>query len=139
GRVRRGDALERASREVGREDDVHHVLPDEGTLRCDRVDDGDRPLEREVVADPHLLRELPAQGVDEALAAVDAAARQQPVLAASRLLVPAEEHPSFPTEDGGDADTRLERHQWAELPKPRSPRSLAGSSVTSTGSGVATG
>ena len=48
--------------------------------------------------------------------------------------MPAEEDAALPAEDGRDADARLERHQWAELPKPFSPRSLAGSSVTSTGS-----
>src|SRR5690348_1343136 len=107
GRVRRGHALERAAREISREDDVHHVLPDERTLRCDRVDDGNRPLEREVVADPNLLRQLAAQSLDEALAAVDAASRQEPVLAASRLLVPAEQDTPLPAEDGRDPDARL--------------------------------
>src|SRR4029453_9048001 len=126
GCVSRGDALERASREVGREDDVHHVLADERALRRDRVDDRDRPLEREVLADRHLLLELAAQRLDEALAAVDAATRQEPVLAASRLLVPAQEDTPLPAEDGRDPDARFKRHQWGELPKPLSPRSLRG-------------
>ncbi len=86
-----------------------------------------------------LLLELAPQRLDEAFAAVDAAARQQPVLAAPGLLVPAEQDAALPAEDGRDPDARLERHQWAELPKPFSPRSLAGSSCTSTGGGVATG
>ena len=77
--------------------------------------------------------------LDEALAAVHSPAGQEPVLAAPGLLVPAEEDASLPAEDGRDPDARLERHQWAELPKPFSPRSLSGSSVTSRGSGRATG
>ena len=58
-----------------------------------------------------LLLELAAQRLDEALAAVDAAAGQQPVLAAAGLLVPAEEDAALPAEERGDADARLERHQ----------------------------
>src|SRR6266550_1731686 len=70
GGVLRGDALEGTAGEVGGEDDVHDVLPDEGAPGGDRVDDGDRPFERKVVFDPHFLLELAAQGVDEALCGV---------------------------------------------------------------------
>src|SRR6476619_1851793 len=55
GGVLRGDALEGAAGEVGGEDDVDDVLPDEGAPRRDRIDDGDRPLEGQIVPDPHLL------------------------------------------------------------------------------------
>src|SRR5262249_24932027 len=72
-------------------------------------------------------------------AAVHAAAGQEPVLAAARLFVTAEEDPSLPAEDGGDADARFESHQAEELPKPFSPRSELGKSATSIDCGVATG
>src|SRR5512142_173562 len=94
--VGRGDLLERPPREVGRKDDVNHVLADERALRSDRVDHRHRSFEREVCPDPHLLLELPPERFDEALAAVDTAARQEPVLT-SRLLVPAQEDSPFPT------------------------------------------
>ena len=135
----RPDRLERASGEVGGEDDVDDVLSDEQALRGDRVDDGDGSFERQILPHADLLAELPPQRFDKALAAVDAAAGQQPVLPAARFLVPAQEDASLPAEERGDADTRLERHQADELPKPFSPRSVSGSSATSTGSGVATG
>src|SRR5437764_1379147 len=86
-----------------------------------------------------LPHERAAQRVDKALTAVDAPAGQEPILAAPRLLVPAEKDAALPAEDGRDTDARLERHQWAELPKPLSPRSLAGSSGTSLGSVKNTG
>src|SRR5436190_16968102 len=139
GDVSRGDALERASGEVGRKDDVDDMAPDEGAPRGDRVDHRNRALEREVVADRYFLCELAAQCVDEALAAVDSSSGQEPVLAASGLLVAAQQDAPLPAEDGRDTDARLERHQWAELPKPFSPRSLGGSSGTSFGSVKTTG
>src|SRR4029077_6056946 len=85
-------------------------------------------------ADADLLRELAVQCVDEALPCVDAAAGQEPVVAAALLLVAAEQDLPLPAKQRRDADPRLLRHQAAELPKPRTPRSLSGSSSTSTGS-----
>ena len=77
------------------------------------------------VVDPDLLRELAVQRVDEALARVDAAARQQPVLL-SRLLVPAEQHPALPAQDRRDADARLGAHQAPDDPcRARRARSRA--------------
>ena len=70
------------------------------------------------------------QRVGEALARVDAAAGQQPVLAAPGLLVPAEQDAVLPAQHGGHADTRLDsRHHTADEPKPRTPRSLVGQLV----------
>src|SRR3954454_16822168 len=131
--VARRHRLERAAGEVAGEDDVHDVLRRERPLRRDRVDDRDRPLDGQLVLIPALFAQLAVQRVLEALARVDAAAGQKPVLA-TVLLVAAEQDPVLPAEDGGDADARLHRHQWLELPKPRSPRSLSGSDSTSTGS-----
>src|SRR4051794_27466267 len=91
GGVVRRHRLERASGEIAREDDVHDVLRLQSALRRDRVDDRDRALDRQLVPDPDLLVELPVERIDEALAGVDAAAREQPVLAAACLLVPAQE------------------------------------------------
>src|SRR5205823_6168729 len=76
--------------------------------------------------------ELAVQRVDEALAAVDATAGEQPILPA-RFLVSAEKHAPLPAQDCRDPDARLRRHV-AEDPNPRTPRSLAGSSSTSTSS-----
>src|SRR5207253_2191349 len=132
-------ALDRESRQGVSEDDGVDEAPDELALLRNRGDRGYRPLEREVVADGHLHRELAAQLVDKAHTAVDAPSGQEPILAAPRLLVPAEKDAALPAEDGRDTDARLERHQWAELPKPLSPRSLAGSSGTSLGSVKTTG
>src|SRR5262245_35189014 len=85
-RVPRGDAIERPAGEIGRKDDVDDVATDEGAPRGDRVDHGDRPLERQLFADSHLLLQLTPQGLDEAFAAVDAAAGEEPVLPTTRLL-----------------------------------------------------
>src|SRR6476646_4426652 len=133
GRVLGGDSFERASREIAREDDVHDVLRRERALRRDRVDDRDRPFDRELVLDPDLLAKLAVERIDKALARVDAAAGQQPVLAAVGLLVAAQEDPVRPAQERRDADPWFHAYTF-ELPKPRTPRSLSGSSSTSTGS-----
>ena len=73
--VGRPHLLERASGEVGSEDDVDDVLSDEEALRRDRVDDGDGSFERQILPHADLLAELPPQRFNKALAAVDAAAR----------------------------------------------------------------
>ncbi len=135
-RVLRLDVAERPVREIGGEDDVHDMLAREHRGRCDRVDDRDRPFELHVGFDPELLAQLPAQRLDQRLPHVDTAARQQPVLLA-RLLLAAEQHAPLPEQDRRDTDPRL--HQCFEEPKPRSPRSLAGSSSTSTSSSRGTG
>src|SRR5882672_3278243 len=135
-RVARLDVLQRAVREIGGEDDVDDVLAREQRLRRDRVADRDRPLELNVRLDAELLAQLASQRFDQRLAAVHAASRQQPVLLV-RLLLTAEEHPPLPAEDRADADARL--HQWRDEPKPRTPRSLSGSSSTSTNSMSGTG
>src|SRR5579862_5858233 len=117
-------------RKVGREDDVHHVLPRRNhRLRRDRVDDRNGPLELHVGLDPELLAQLTTQRLDECLATVDAASRQQPILL-PRLLLTAEEHPPLPAEDRADPDPWL--RQCPVDPKPSAPRSPAGSSSTST-------
>src|SRR4051812_10214816 len=131
--VLRGDRFERASRQIAREDDVHDVLRGECALRSNRVDDRDRPFDGQLVLDPDLFAKLAVQGIDEALAGVDAAAREEPVLAPVRLLMAAEENPVLPAQERRDADPRLHAYTF-ELPKPRTPRSLSGSSSTSTGS-----
>src|SRR5437588_3641591 len=127
--VARFDIPERAVREIGREDDVHDVLAREQRLRSNRVADRDRSLELHVCLDPELLAQLAAERLDQRLAGVDSAAGQQPVLLVG-LLLTAEQHAPLPAEDRADADARL--HQWCEEPKPRTPRSLSGSSSTST-------
>src|SRR5690349_14021123 len=76
------------------------------------------------------------QRIDQALARVDAAAGKQPVLAAL-LLVAAEQDARLPAQQRGDADPRLAH--CCDEPKPRTPRSLSGSSSTSTGSSAGTG
>src|SRR3954452_19127907 len=133
GRVLRGDRFERATGEVAREDDVHDVLRRERALRRDRVHDRDRTFDGQLVLDSDLLAKLAVQRVDEALARVDTAAGEQPVLAAIGLAVAAKEDPVLPAQERRDADPRLHAHTF-ELPKPRTPRSLSGSSSTSTGS-----
>ena len=98
----------------------------------DRVDDRDRALDRQVVVDPDLLGELAVQRVDEALAGVDAAAGQQPVLAARASR--AGRAGSGPRQRR-IAETRMRgsvASRARDEPKPRTPRSLAGSSSTST-------
>src|SRR5437763_4125376 len=137
GGVLRGHRLERAPAEVAGEDDVDDVLRGEAPDGRDRVDDRDGALDRQLLVDSDLLRELAVQGVDEALARVHAAAREEPVLLAG-LLVAAEEHAVAPAQDRGHADPRLGSHR-ADEPNPRTPRSLAGSSSTSSSSSSATG
>ena len=85
---------------------------------------------------PHearLLGELAVERLDERLAAPHAAAREQPVLAAA-LLVAAEEDRAVPAEQGGDADPRLRVASGPGRAEASSPRSLGGSSSTSTSS-----
>ena len=128
GGVLRGDRLQRPAAEVAGEDDVDDVLRGRSSRGRDRVDDRDRPLERHVV-DPDLLGELARERVDEALARVDAPAREQPVLLA-RLLVAAEQDPVLPAQQRRDADARLAAHVPDE-PKPAAALAR-GSSSTST-------
>src|SRR6185295_10100652 len=68
------------------------------------------------------------------LARLDAAAREEPVLAAV-LLVAAEQDPVAPAQQRRDADARLVHR---DDPKPRTPRSLSGSSSTSCSSSSGT-
>src|SRR5207245_4286743 len=96
GGVLRAHCVERASREIAGEDDVDDVPARRRALRRDRIDDRHRPFDRDVLVDADLLGELALERVDEALAGVDAAAWQQPVLLA-RLLVPAEQDRAAPT------------------------------------------
>src|SRR5712692_6765720 len=124
--------LERASGQVAGEDDVHDVLARERALRRDRVDDRHRAFDGDVLVDPDLLSELALERVDDALAGVDAAAGEQPVLLA-RLLVTAEQNRAAPVEHGRNADARLGGHARDD-PNPRSPRSLSGSSSTTSSS-----
>src|SRR4051812_4851727 len=134
GRVLRRRCFERAAREIAGEDDVDDVLGREGTLRRDRVDDRDRPFDGNLVLDPDLLAKLAVERVGEALPGVHTAARQEPVVASPGFLVLAQEDAVLPPQHGGHTDARLERHHTADEPNPRTPRSLAGSSSTSTGS-----
>src|SRR5205823_5520660 len=68
---------------------------------------------------------------------IDAAAWEEPVLASAGLLVAAEEDPVLPAQHGGYANAWLLHYD--DDPKPRTPRSLSGSSATSTGSTPVTG
>ncbi len=68
GRVLRGDRLERATGEVGGEDDVDDVLRAEASLRRDGVDERDGTLEGELVDDPDLLEQLAVERGEEVLA-----------------------------------------------------------------------
>src|SRR6266508_3804024 len=128
GGVARGHALERAAPQMPGEDDVDDVLGGPARRR-DRVRDRHRALEDEVLGEPHLLLELVTERIDERLSRVDAAARQQPVLA-PRLLLADEEDPGLPPQDHGHADAGF-HHTAREEPNPRTPRSLAGRSSTS--------
>jgi hypothetical protein len=101
-----GDLLERTTGQVACEDDVDDVLRGEAAHRRDRVDDRNRPLHRDLVLDPDLLGQLAVERVDEALAGVDAPAREQPVVA-TVLLVPAEQEAPLPAQQRGDADAGL--------------------------------
>src|SRR5439155_7542452 len=131
-RVLRLDVLERAVGEIRTEDDVHDVPVAAFPGRRDRLRDGDRSFEREGVPQPELLAELAPERRGQRLAAVDAAAGQQPVLTPG-LLLPAEEDAVLPAHEHRDAEAGLS-HQRAEEPKPRTPRSDCGSSSTSTSS-----
>jgi hypothetical protein len=76
------------------------------TCLRDRVADRDRSLELHVRLDTQLLAQLAAQRLDQRLAAVDAAARQQPVLLA-RLLLPAEQDAPLPADHRAHSDARV--------------------------------
>jgi len=68
-------AFERPVERPG-EDDMDDVLRPEAAFRRDRLDDRDRPLDRQLVAIAHearLFRQLALQRVDERLAARHAA------------------------------------------------------------------
>ena len=117
-------------REIGAEDDVDDMPVAGPPAGRDRLRDGDRPFERKGVPEPELFAELAAERGGQRLAAVDAAARQQPVGAAA-LLLAAEQDAVLPAHEHRDAKAGLP-HQCAEEPKPRTPRSDTGSSSTST-------
>ena len=85
------------------------VLPGERARRRDRVHERDGPLEGDLLVDPDLLLQLPAQRLHEALAGVHAAAREQPV-ALVALLVAAQEYAVTPAQHGRDADAWLAGH-----------------------------
>jgi hypothetical protein len=111
GLVARHDTLERAVQLAG-EDDMDDVLRPQTPLRRDRLDDRDRPLDRQLVADrprARLLRQLALQRVDERLAARHAAPGQQPVLAAALLVADEEDRPA-PVQERRDPDARLGAH-----------------------------
>src|SRR5262245_44896552 len=141
GRVLRRDRLQGSPLEVAREDDVDDVLRGDAVSRRDRVDDRDRTLDGNLVVQPDLFGQLPVQRADEALTRVHPTAGEQPVRAAV-LLVPAEQDPSAPAQDRGHPDPRLGAHHASarlEEPKPRTPRSVGGSSSTSAVSTAANG
>ena len=109
------DGLERAAGKVGGEDDVDDVLGGEAPGRCDRIDERDGALQRQLnvlADDSDLFAQLPHECLHEALAGVDAAAGEEPVLLAG-LLVPAEEHTIVPAQQRRDADPRLSAHASA--------------------------
>ena len=95
------------------------------------------PSKASVVPEPELLAELAPERLVERLAAVDAAAGQQPVLLA-RLLLAAEQHAVLPAEQRRRRG-RAASDQCRDEPKPRTPRSDSGSSSTSTSSTSGTG
>src|SRR3990172_2566828 len=137
-----GDELGERAIEIPGEDDVNDVFRPQAPLRRYRVDDRDRPFDRQLVAGPEhpcLLDELAVERLREAFAAADSPARQEPVILPA-LLVPAEQDHPAPPQDGRHADAGLRSHQCADDPKPRTPRSaLSGSSSTSTSSTAGTG
>ena len=91
----------------------------------------DRPFDRRRL-DPDLLCQLSRERDHQALAGLHAASGKQPDVPAP-LLVTAEQDPPVPAQHRRDPDARLEPHSYArDEPKPRAPRSLAGSSSTST-------
>src|SRR5262249_17894440 len=123
-------------REVGREDDVDDVPVVGRPVRRDRLGDRDRALEEQLVGQAELLAELARERFGERLATLDAPAGEQPVLLA-RLLLTAQQDASVPAQERRDAEARP--HQRWDEPKPRTPRSEAGSSSTSTSSTSGTG
>ena len=80
-----------------------------------------------------LLRELALQRLDQRLPAANASTGQEPVLTPS-LLVPDEQDRPVPAQERGNPDARLGTHRQPDEPSPPTPRSLGGSSVTSTSS-----
>src|SRR6478735_6968209 len=110
------------------------MLRPEAVVRRDGIDDRDGPLDGDLVpfrVQTGLLRELSRECLGQALAAVDAAAWEQPVLGAP-LLVTAEQDAAVPEQDRRDADPRVGPHETPDEPKPASPRSELVSSDTST-------
>ena len=114
------------------------VLRGEAADWRDRVDDGYRALDRDLVRQADLLRKL----------AVECATRLSPEFTPppgssqyARSAFSCRQSRIRPPQlqDRRHADTRLGRHQAFDDPKPRTPRSVAGSSSTSTGSTSASG
>src|SRR5262249_9589832 len=110
------------------------VLRPEASFGRDRLDDRHWPFDGQLHPALHnagFLGELALERLRERLAAVHAAAGKQPVLVTA-LLVPDQEYPPVPTENRGYSNARFRSHQWADDPKPRTPRSLSVNSSTST-------
>ena len=134
--VLRGHAFERARRGRPAKIDVDDVLAARRPGR-DRLDERDGALEREIVA-------VATRPTSSASSRCSASSSVSPPLtpppgssqySRPRLLVAAEQNAALPAQDRGDPDARL-RHALTR-PTIRSratPRSLAGSSSTSTSS-----
>src|SRR5262249_49813429 len=118
------------------EDDVDDVAVVLRPVRGDRLGDRDRALEEDLFNDADLLRELAAERLGQRLAALDAAAREQPVLLARPRLA-AQENPPAPAQERGDGEGRAAHRR--DEPNPRTPRSDSGSSSTTTSSTSGTG
>lgn len=131
------DVLERP-RDVRGEDHVDDVLAVGIALGGDRLDDCDRPLERDLGTfweEACLLPELSPERPYEALTALDPTSGKQPHLVWA-FLVPDEENASAPAQDRRDTNPGF-HDQCADDPKPRPPRSVDASSATSTSRTVA--
>ena len=121
----RGDRLERAPAEVAGEDDVHHVLRRNAALGRDRVDDRDGALDRQLVVDPDLLRELPVERVDRL------SPELTPPPGSSQYSLPGfscrqSRMRSVPAQDRRDADPRLGASaRWRSRSRARRARSPA--------------
>ena len=123
-------------RQVGREDDVHDVL---------RARTAFGAIESTIATGPSncTSAEMPSSSRSSRRSASISDSprrrrrRQQPVLLAG-LLLPAEQHAALPAQDRRDAD-RAAPSVRRDDPKPRTPRSLSGSSSTSTSSNAGTG
>src|SRR5439155_5929157 len=129
--------LERPAAQVPRKDDVDDVLGLRSAFGGDRVHDGDGTLNRKILVEPDFLGQLAPERVDEALPRVHAAPGKEPDLPPT-LLVADQEHAIRAPKHRRDADPRL-GHGTHEEPKPRSARSLTGSSSTSKSSISGTG